>query len=70
MKPIDKRKPETIIRSLRAEIKARQKATNGYLNALGFANTRVTKMDAELTDWKRRFDALLAAIPELRKVQG
>jgi hypothetical protein len=69
----DKRKPETIIRSLRgqvASLTAYQQGAEALLK--GHRATLVEMADArdaarsEVADWKRRFDALLAAIPELR----
>jgi hypothetical protein len=72
---VDKRKPETVIRELRQRLNEAANTEAILRTAYRLAKdssdeqrTRATKAETEAAEWKRRFDALLAAIPELRKV--
>jgi FtsZ-binding cell division protein ZapB len=69
----DKRKPETIIRELRRQIRdiqanrtfAESERSAAIRNRDEF-RARTVRAEQEAVEWKRRFDALLAAMPELR----
>lgn len=67
---VDKRKPATIIREQKRAIDGLMVESSRRWNEIGVYRARATKAETETAEWKRRFDALLAAIPELRKVQG
>jgi hypothetical protein len=76
MKPTDKRKPETIIRSLRGSVHhltayqfQSEVLLKSYRTSLAEMADDRDQARAEAAEWKRRFDAILAAIPELRKVK-
>lgn len=72
-----KRKPETVIRELRREARAFRAGCDRYLNQIGGLNKALREM-ADARDearkradaFERRFDSLLAAIPELRSSFG
>lgn len=71
----DKRKPETIIRELKRELGYMERAADSnhadFKAARAEATTNaleIGRLQAELHDWKRRFDVLLDAIPELRNL--
>jgi uncharacterized coiled-coil DUF342 family protein len=78
-----KRKPETIIRELRLQLQRLSRdrdavsdqrfresdRANAYQEQHRQISHAYNEMKADRDDWKRRFDALLDAVPELRKVQ-
>lgn len=71
----DTRKPEAIIAELRRELvteRAEYKSQQDYVlhqrAEIAGLLSRANVAERDRDEWKRRFDALLAAIPELRKV--
>ncbi len=69
----DKRKPEAVIRELRSRLTREHGDHNQTLAQAIAYRSRATKAEqesaalrSEIANWERRFDALLAAVPELR----
>lgn len=60
-----KRKPETIVRELRRDLKRALKETGEFSKESAHFRGRATRAEMECSEWKRRFDALLERTPKV-----
>lgn len=59
----DKRKPETIMAEMRRTERDLRERLNRSIAEAGASRARATKAEQEASEWRGRFDRLLARVP-------